>query len=111
MRDEGTEHAGVADLDDQRGALLVAAARGTPVPAGRLWGLPDLGDDCWVDIAGASVLAGVDPRTITSWLARGGPKRNPFPAGHRLLYRLYWPKATIEAWTAERSATGPVNAG
>jgi predicted DNA-binding transcriptional regulator AlpA len=65
-----------------------------------LYGLPEPppGSDCWVDIAGAAVLTGAAPKTITSWLVRGGPARNPFPRARRFLYRLYWPKAEIDAW-------------
>jgi hypothetical protein len=33
--------------------------------------------------AGAAVLAQVRPNTITGWLARGGPKRKPFPPVRR----------------------------
>jgi len=84
-----------------RMAALRGAASGESVPAGRLYGLPELpGDDCWVDIAGAAVLAGVAPKTITGWLGRGGPSRNPFPRPARILYRLYWPRAEIESWRA-----------
>lgn len=72
---------------------------GGQIPAGRLLGLPELPDgDCWVDIAGAAALTGVKPRTISAWLARRGPKRNPFPQPRRLLYRLYWRRTVIESW-------------
>ena len=55
------------------------------VPVGRLYGLPELpGDGCWIDIAGAAALTGAPPRTITSWLARGGPFRNPFPVPQKI---------------------------
>lgn len=58
----------------------MAVGAGAAVPAGRLYGLPELSSDgCWVDMAGAAALTEVAPRTITSWLARGGPIRNPFP--------------------------------
>jgi hypothetical protein len=65
---------------------------------GRLYGLPELRDDYWVDMAGAAALTGVQPRTITSWLTRGGPICNPFPVPYRLLYRLYWPGTEIGSW-------------
>jgi predicted DNA-binding transcriptional regulator AlpA len=82
-------------------ALQKAVRAGRAVPAGRLYGLPELPDHgCWVDIAGAAALTGVSPKTITGWLNRGGPLRNPFPSPHRILYRLYWPRADIEAWRA-----------
>lgn len=85
---------------DARVALLNEAVRTKQaVPAGRLFGLPELpGDGCWVDIAGAAVLTEVSPKTITGWLARRGPTRNPFPLPHRILYRLYWPRTDIESW-------------
>jgi hypothetical protein len=89
--------------------LREAVSAGRAVAAGRLYGLPEPphGSDCWVDIAGAAVLTGVMPKTITSWLAKGGPMRNPFPAPQRILYRLYWPKAEVESWQArERQLHG-----
>jgi len=96
-----TEHVETAGLVDQVEALAAAVDSGGAAPAGRLWGLPELGEgQCWVDIAGASVLARVQPRTITGWLSRGGPRRNPFPAPARYLYRLYWPEQAIRAWRA-----------
>jgi hypothetical protein len=79
--------------------LASALREGRPVPAGRLLGLPDLpADDVWVDVAGAAALAGVNPKTITGWLTRRGPKRQPFPPAYRLLYRLYWRRREIEEW-------------
>jgi predicted DNA-binding transcriptional regulator AlpA len=87
------------ELAGQVSALAEAVNAGAVVPAGRLYGLPELsGGDCWVDMAGAAALTGVPPRTITSWLSRGGPVRNPFPLPRRLLYRLYWPRDDIESW-------------
>lgn len=88
-----------ADLTRHLLALSEAVEGGSLPPTGRLLGLPELPhNDCWVDIAGASALTGVRPKTITSWLSRRGPKRNPFPRPHRLLYRLYWPHSVIHAW-------------
>ena len=81
-----------------------ALSDGVAIPAGRLWGLPDLGDDVWVDIAGAAALAGAKPRTLTGWLARGGPKHNPFPAPVRMLYRLYWRRSAIADWRSRTEA-------
>jgi hypothetical protein len=80
--------------------MLAEAIRGgSTVPAGRLYGLPELpGNGCWTDIAGAAALTEIPPRTITSWLARGGPVRNPFPVPRRFLYRLYWPRDDIDLW-------------
>lgn len=86
-------------LAAQHQALVEALAEAKAVPAGRLLGLPELpDDDVWVDTAGAAALVRVNPKTITGWLARGGPKKQPFPSPHRLLYRLYWRRSAIEAW-------------
>ena len=91
------------DLAGRRQDLAVALASGSSIPAGRLFGLPELtDDDVWVDIAGASALVGVRPKTITAWLARRGPKRLPFPRPCRLLYRLYWPRNEIAMWLEHR---------
>lgn len=101
-----TEYVETIDLIAHANDLGRQLGAGREAPAGRLWGLPDLGrGDCWVDTAGASVLAGVASSTITAWLARGGPKRCPFPAPVRVLYRLYWPKTTVEQWAREYRAT------
>ncbi len=80
--------------------LLISALRAdTPIPAGRLLGLPELPEnDVWVDVAGAAALTQVKPKTITSWLARGGPVRAPFPKPYRLLYRLYSKRSDLEQW-------------
>lgn len=92
-------------LTEHLGVLAHAIRSGQPVPAGRLFGLPELpDDDCWLDIAGAAALTGVPPKTITSWLNRHGPARNPFPAPRRLLYRLFWPRLDITSWIARQRA-------
>jgi predicted DNA-binding transcriptional regulator AlpA len=45
----------------------------------------------------------VSPSTIRSWLSRGGPKGNPFPAPDRRYHgRSYWKRSTIEAWLARQ---------
>jgi predicted DNA-binding transcriptional regulator AlpA len=91
----------------QHAALVEAIKEGRPGPSGRLLGLPELDQhDVWVDIAGAAALVRVMPSTITSWLARGGPKRGAFPRPQRLLYRLYWRRSVIEAWLADASRPG-----
>lgn len=99
---ERTQHLHSTDLAQHRRHLsrqVRAALEGGPVSGGRLWGLPELPDgDAWADIAGASILTGREPRTITSYLARGNPRRNPFPPAHRILYRLYWPVSELRAW-------------
>ena len=89
------------ELTTRVAELTEAVRDGLPVPAGRLYGLPELPDgDIWVDIAGVAALTGVAPRTITGWLVRGGPLRNPFPQADRIMYRLYWPRSEIESWRA-----------
>ena len=88
------------ELAAHAAALAETVRTGSSVPMGRLYGLPELRDDYWVDMAGAADLTGVRPKTITSWLSRGGPIRNPFPAPHRLLYRLYWRGTEIASWQA-----------
>jgi len=94
------------DLSERLSALNVAVRAGAAVPAGRLYGLPELpGGDCWVDMAGAAALTGFPPKTITSWLARGGPLRNPFPIPARILYRLYWPRKDIQSWRSREPQT------
>lgn len=87
------------DLAGHAAAIRQARAEGQLPPSGRLLGLPELPDgDVWVDIAGAEAVTGVPARTITGWLTRGGPKKAPFPAPHRILYRLYWPLSKLEQW-------------
>lgn len=57
------------------------------VVTGTVTGLPELpDDDVLVDTAGAAALVRVNPKTITGRLARSGPKKQPFPSPHRLLY-------------------------
>jgi hypothetical protein len=102
-----TEPVETVDLDELAAQLRAARAAGRTPPAGRLLGLPELpSEDVWVDIAGAAAVTGTPARTITGWLTRGGPKRGPFPAPHRFLYRLYWPLSVLEEWTGEYRATG-----
>jgi hypothetical protein len=102
------DRTGPIELAAHATALTEAIRAGTALPAGRLLGLPELpGDDYWLDMAGATAVTGVPPKTITSWLARGGPVRNPFPPPHRLLYRLYWRGTEIMSWRArEKGAAG-----
>lgn len=82
--------------------LAQSRESGEPVPAGRLYGLPDLEGDCWVDMAGAAAILKVKPSTITAWLARRGPKRQPLPTPQRILYRLYWRRSALETWGQRR---------
>jgi hypothetical protein len=102
MSDAGT---GPVELAAHATALAEAIHNGKAVPAGRLLGLPELpGDDYWLDMAGATALTGIPPKTITSWLTRGGPVRNPFPVPQRLLYRLYWRGTEITSWQTKENA-------
>jgi hypothetical protein len=64
------------------------------------------GNDYWLDMAGATALTGIAPKTISSWLARGGPARNPFPVPQRFLYRLYWSGADITSWQISEATAG-----
>jgi hypothetical protein len=99
---------GSIELAAHAAALAEAIRTGRAVPAGRLFGLPELpGDDYWLDMAGATAVTGILPKTITGWLARGGPVRNPFPVPQRLLYRLYWRATEITSWqTRQKAAAG-----
>ncbi|WP_194829249.1 hypothetical protein [Nocardia sp. XZ_19_231] len=87
------------DLADRSAQIRQARASGEKPPAGRLLGLPELPDgDVWVDIAGVEAITEIPSRTVSGWMARGGPKKAPFPAPHRVLYRLYWPLSVLEQW-------------
>lgn len=89
------------ELQAQAAALSEAIRDGRTVPAGRLFGLPELpADDYWLDMAGAAAVTGTQPKTISGWLARGGPVRNPFPVPRRFMYRLYWQRTEITSWQA-----------
>jgi hypothetical protein len=82
MKDAGT---GPIELATHATALAEAIRTGGAVPAGRLFGLPELpGDDYWLDMAGATASTGIPPKTITGWLAgwlagsrRPGPQPLP----------------------------------
>ena len=72
--------AGPIELATHAAALIEAIRTGRAVPAGRLFGLPELpGDDYWLDMAGATAVTGIPPKTITSWLARGRRPATPSP--------------------------------
>lgn len=102
MSNSGSRH---LELAAHARALADGIRAGRAVPAGRLFGLPELpSDHYWLDMAGATALTGIPPKTITSWLARGGRARNPFPVPDRFLYRLYWRGAEIESWQAREAA-------
>ena len=93
-------------------ALTEALRTATAPPAGRLLGLPELPDnDYWLDTAGVTALTGIRPKTISSWLARGGPVRNPFPVPQRFLYRLYWRGTCVSSWLANEpdAPKGPIS--
>lgn len=100
-----TDHVEAVALAEQAEEIRAALADGKVPSAGALLGLPVLdGGDVWADIAGAEAVTGFPAKTITSWLARSGPKKCPFPAAHRFLYRLYWPLGVLQAWTEEYRA-------
>ena len=102
---------GSIELEAHAAALGEAIRGGRAVPAGRLFGLPELpDDDYWLDMAGATAITGTPPKTITCWLARGGPVRNPFPVPHRFLYRLYWRGTEITSWQGRERAAAAVQA-
>ncbi len=108
MSDDWTEP---IELATHATALIEAIRTGRAVPAGRLFGLPELpGDDYWLDMAGATAVTGIPPKTITSWLARGRPARNPFPPPQRLLYRLYWRGTEITSWQTKENAVAGLRA-
>lgn len=92
-----------AGLDDRSIALMEMLKTETQPQAGRLLGLPELPEgDYWVDIAGATALLDVPPRTISSWLARRRPRKHPFPQPNRILYRLYWRASVLRRWQDKR---------
>jgi hypothetical protein len=63
--------------------------------------LPDLDEeDTWLTTNEVAERLGVAPKTITGWIARGGPKSCPFPKGTRVNYRNYWPAKVIDDWHA-----------
>lgn len=106
--DSRTQPVEDVDLATHAAQLRRARAEGRTPPAGRLLGLPELPDgDMWADIAGAEAITGIRSRTITGWLARGGPNKAPFPAPHRFLYRLYWRLSTLEDWTTDYGVAYP----
>jgi hypothetical protein len=87
------------DLAGREAAVEAAIRRGDKLPAGRLLGLPELpGRQAWVDMAGACAITRHPEGTITSWVARSGPKWCPLPTPSRVLYRLYWPEKQLREW-------------
>jgi len=58
-------------------AALVDAANEDLSPA------PGVPFSPWLDVAEAAAFAGVQPGTLRGWLARGGPKKCPFPLPDR----------------------------
>ena len=96
--------AGPVDLEAQAESIRMLLAAGRRPPAGQLLGLPELDGDVWADIAGAAAITGAQPRTITGWLNRRGPKHCPFPEPRRSLYRLYWPVSVLQSWRDDYTA-------
>ncbi|MEV4241339.1 hypothetical protein AB0J47_39970 [Nocardia sp. NPDC049737] len=95
------EPAETVALADKVADLREAWQAGKPFAGGQLFGLPPLDNDVWVDIAGASVITNLAPKTVTSFLSRGKPKSCPFPVPSKFLGRLYWPATVLLAWTTE----------
>jgi hypothetical protein len=53
----------------------------------------------WLGVAEAAAFADVQPATLRGWLARGGPKKHPFPQPDwRIRGRSYWLERTLRAW-------------
>lgn len=95
------------DLHRRQASLETLISTGKTPSAGRLFGLPELPNgDIWVDIAGATLVLGVQTGTLSSWLSRRGPKSCPLPRPRRILYRNYWPKSTLETWRYEYYSDG-----
>lgn len=95
------EPAETVALQDKVGELRAAWQAGRALTGGQLFGLPVLDGDVWVDMAGASVVTNLEPKTITSWLSRGRPAACPFPSPSKYLGRLYWPASVLLAWITE----------
>lgn len=90
-----------ADAETLAAALLAAAEhhRGGGLRTGAR-ALIDTGD--------AAEWLHVRPGTIRGWLSRQTPKANPFPRPDRRYHgRIYWRKATIEAWLARQRQPRP----
>jgi len=86
-------------------AALVDAANKDLSPA------PGVPFSPWLDLAEAAAFAGVQPATLRSWLARGGPKHHPFPQpGHRSQGSSYWQERTLRAWKTGYRPTRGANA-
>ncbi|WP_280264655.1 hypothetical protein [Nocardia wallacei] len=90
-------------LADKVAELRAAWKAGQPLTGGQVFGLPALDGDVWVDIAGATVITGVPPKTLTSYLVRAKPKSNPFPVPSKFLGRNYWPASTLLDWAAAQA--------
>ncbi len=93
-------------MADKVAELRAAWSAGQPLSGGQLFGLPALNGDVWVDTAGATVITGLPAKTITSYLSRGKPRSNPFPAASKFLGRNYWPATPLLDWAAEQGETG-----
>jgi hypothetical protein len=83
-------------------AEMLAAALAAAAEQRRDGGLR-LGASSLIDTSDVSGWLYVRPSTIRGWLSRGGPKGNPFPPPDRRYHgRIYWKRATIEAWQARQ---------
>jgi hypothetical protein len=90
-------------LADKVAELRAAWRAGEPLSGGQVFGLPPLEADVWVDTAGATVITGVPPKTITSYLSRAKPKSCPFPIPSKFLGRNYWPASSLLDWAAAQT--------
>lgn len=89
------------ELTDEDAEAL-AAALATAAEQSRGGGLR-AGGRSLLDTRDVAAGLHISPSTIRSWLSRGGPKSNPFPAPDRRYHgRSYWKRSTIEAWLARQ---------
>jgi hypothetical protein len=78
---------------------------GEPPKGGGVWGFPELPPgDIWVPTVGAIVVTGRPARQITAYIAKGGPKSNPFPIPHTFMRRSFWKLSELRAWVAREDA-------
>jgi predicted DNA-binding transcriptional regulator AlpA len=73
--------------DDARALARLLRAHASAAVSGTLLGTADVAERI-----------GYSKSTITSWLARGLPRHNPFPPPVKHLDRNAWDTATIDAW-------------
>lgn len=87
--------------------IMMAARSMKPTSRNKLpesWPVPILDsyheDDEWLTTAAVAERIQVSRSTITSWAARGCPKKCPFPApGRKIHYRNYWQASVVDEWS------------